>query len=292
MRVGSMSIMFREQLGTDAHISYTESMRRIKAAGFEAVDLNLCQLCAFKTDLHRDNWEEYAQEIKKTAEELDLALPQCHLPFRSAKVKWKTPEDLEFYKKMVYRAIDVAVYLGFPWGVLHAEPLRNKALDKKQKFKENHAFNDPFIEYALKKGLGIALENGRAVKGGDDVTDYCSRVEDLVELIDSYNDDRVGACWDTGHANTVYSDQWEPLHVLGSRLHCTHIDDNRGGDDLHLLPFDGTVNWERVIGALYDIDYKGDLVLEVSSNYHTPDALKDEVARHACVRANYLRGMK
>lgn len=290
MNVGSMSILFREQLGTQEHISYTESMRRIRAAGFESVDLNLCQLCAFKTDLHRDDWEKYAQEMKRTADELGLRLPQCHLPFRSGKVKWKTPEEWDFYCKMVYRAIDVAVYMGFPWAVLHAEPMREKDLTKQQKAAANHDLNDPFIEYALKKGLNIALENVRSTKKGP-LVDYCSEAEDLAELIDSYHDERVGACWDTGHANATYTDQWEPLHVIGKRLRCTHIDDNRGTDDLHLLPFDGTVKWDRVMGALRDIGYPGDLILEVYANLYTPNDMKDETARHAFYRASCLMNL-
>lgn len=288
MHVGSMSILFREQLGTPQHISYVESMKRIKAAGFESVDFNLCQLAAYKTDLHRDDWEKYAEEMAVTAKELSLRLPQCHLPFRSGRVKWKTPEEWDFYCKMVYRAIDVAVYMGFPWAVLHAEGMRDKDWTKAQKKQANHELNDPFIEYALKKGLNIALENVRSTKSGD-MVDYCSKAEDLVELIDSYNDARIGACWDTGHANAGYDDQWEPLHIVGHRLHATHIDDNRGTEDLHLIPFDGTVKWDRVMAALRDIKYDGDLILEVYANKYTPDDLKDETARHAFYRASQLR---
>ena len=89
MRVGTMSILFREHLGTGEHMSHVESLRCAKAAGFDVVDLNLCQICGHKTTLHLDTWQKDAEEIRRTAEELGISLPQCHLPIKSTKVKWQ-----------------------------------------------------------------------------------------------------------------------------------------------------------------------------------------------------------
>lgn len=283
MQFGTMSILFREQLGTDAHIGYVESMKRVKAAGFDTIDLNLCQLCAHKTTLHLPTWQRDAEEIAQTAHDLGLNLPQCHLPFKSAKVKWQSAEEYAYYIEMFYRAVDVAAIIGFPWAVVHPDRYFNRGeMDFETLLAENHREYDPLVEYALKKGVNIAFENMN--KGP------FSKAEELVEYIDSYHDDRVGACWDTGHANMYYSggDQWEPLHIVGHRLHATHIADNRGKDDLHLLPWEGTVNWPRVIAALKDIRYPGALILEPSLNYHTPDDLKDLCGRHACEIARHL----
>lgn len=276
MRFGTMSILFREQLGTDAHIDYIECMKRVKAAGFDAIDLNLCQLCAHKTTLHLPTWQKDAEEIAQTARDLQLALPQCHLPFKSVKVKWQSEEDYAYYIRMFYRAIDVAAIIGFPWAVVHPDRYAARGeMTFEELVRENHKEYDPLVEYALKKGVGIAFENMN--KG------YFADAHELVAYIDSYKDDRVGACWDTGHGNMYYQggDQWEPLHIVGHRLHATHIDDNRAKDDLHLLPWEGTVNWPRVIAALQDIRYDGTLILEGFINLFAPEDLKDENGRHA-----------
>ena len=279
MRVGTMSILFREQLGTGEHIGYVECMERVKRAGFDVIDLNLCQLCAHKTTLHQDNWQQETEKIGEAAARLNLSLPQCHLPFKSAKVKWQSPEDYAYYMQMFYRAIDVAAMLKFPWAVVHPDRYFNipesAEWDLDKFIAENHKEYDPLVEYALKKGVGIAFENMN--KG------RFALAEELVAYIDSYHDDRVGACWDTGHANMYYKggDQWEPLHVVGHRLHATHIHDNRAKDDLHLLPFEGTIDWPRVVAALRDIHYTGDFVSEAGCNYHTPEFMKDYTARHA-----------
>ena len=108
-------------------------------------------------------------------------------------------------------------------------------------------------------------------------------------MIDSYGDDRIGACWDTGHAHSCYADQYEPLLKLGPRLHCTHINDNLGGPgDHHLIPFSGAVNWESVMKALREINYSGDLILESFINRSTPNVLKDDMARAAYLAERYL----
>jgi len=278
MRVGTMSILFREQLGTGEHIGYVECLKRVKAAGFDVVDLNLCQICGHKTTLHLDSWQKDAEEIARTAHDLGLSLPQCHLPFKSVKVKWQEPEDYKYFIEMFYRAIDVAAVIGFPWAVIHPDRYFNipesENWDLETFIRKNHEEYDPLVEYALKKGVGIAFENMNRGR--------FSQAEELVAYIDSYHDDRVGACWDTGHANMHYKggDQWDPLHVVGHRLHATHIHDNRAKDDLHLLPYDGTINWPRVVAALRDIQYTGDFVSEAGSNFWTPNDMKDYVGRH------------
>ncbi|MBQ2029188.1 MAG: sugar phosphate isomerase/epimerase [Clostridia bacterium] len=276
MRIGTMSILFREQNGTSEHIGYVESLQRIRRAGFEVADLNLCQLCAHKTTLHQDNWQEETEKIAEAVKTLCISLPQCHLPFKSKKVRWESPEDYAYYIKMFYRAIDVAVMLGIPWAVVHPErSADHPGFTRAQHLAANHKEYDALVDYALGKGLKIAFENMRMGYGSD--------AEDLVELIDSFHDIRIGACWDTGHANTHYKkgDQWDALHIIGNRLHCTHIDDNRGDEDLHLLPWEGMVDWARVIAALRDINYSGDLILEGFINLFAPDSLKDENGRHA-----------
>ena len=287
MKTGAMTILFREIPGEERHIQHIEAMTRIKNAGFDAADLNLCLLAAHKNPYYDDNWQREADKVAEAAANIGIELPQCHLPFKSAKVKWRTPEDYAYYIEMFRRAIDVAARIGIPWGVIHPECFRNTELTKEEKLRLNHEEYDGLIDYALSRGLNIAYENMRSRAGNN----YCSTAEDLCTLIDSYGDRRIGACWDTGHANTCYRDQYEPLVTVGERLHCTHIDDNTGSDeDLHLAPFGGTIKWESVCRALRDIKYQNPLMLEVFVNRHAPDALKDGIAAAAHSAAAYLAG--
>ena len=272
-----MTLLFRDIRGSKDKMPIDEAVRRIAAAGFEAVDANLVMICNNTLRLHTDDWKYEAEKIALAVQETGIELAQCHLPFKGKKVKWHTPEELAYYYEMFYRAIDVAGFLGIPWGVIHPERFIGQNLSDEECCRINHETNDKYIEYALNKGVNIAYENMvLGAKAG-----YCAYIDQLVDLIDSYADPRIGACLDTGHANMVYDDQYEPILKLGHRLHCTHINDNLGKDDLHLPPFSGTVKWESVIKGLREINYPGVLNLEIGINNSATDNLKDAGAKYA-----------
>ena len=290
MKIGAMSILFREQQNTSAHITHSECLKRMKNAGFDAADLNLCLIATRRTPLHLDDWKRDADLTAKSIEELGLSVKQCHLPFKGAKQILKTPEDHEFYDKMFYRAIDVASYLGIPWGVIHPETYRKRDWSFEEKLERNHKVNDAYIEYALSKNVNIAYEN---MPHKDGTYNFCTCAEELCELIDSYRDTRVGACWDTGHGN-LYSpvDQYDQIVKLGSRLHAIHVHDNAGkNEDQHVPMLFGTVNWERVVSALRDVNYTGDFIMELHLHDNSPEFLKDKYAHCFFESAKYILGL-
>lgn len=98
--------------------------------------------------------------------------------------------------------------------------------------------------------------------------------EYLAALLEHFKDDpNVGLCWDSGH-ETCYSQRdllAEPWH--GAKLMATHLNDNlgirdfygkrAGDDDLHLLPFDGIVDWQDVAGRLNRWNYSDILMFEL-----------------------------
>ena len=277
MKLCGMTLLYRDIRGSKDKMPIDEAVRRIAAAGFDAVDANLVMICNNTLRLHTDDWKYEAEKIALAVQETGIELAQCHLPFKGKKVKWHTPEELAYYYEMFYRAIDVAGFLGIPWGVIHPERFIGQNLSDEECCRLNHETNDKYIEYALNKGVNIAYENmALGAKAG-----YCAYIDQLVDLIDSYADPRIGACLDTGHANMVYDDQYEPILKLGHRLHCTHINDNLGKDDLHLAPFSGTVKWESVIKGLREINYPGVLNLEIGLNNSATDNLKDAGAKYA-----------
>ena len=287
MKLCGMTLLYRDIRGSKDKMPIDEAVRRIAAAGFDAVDANLVMICNKTLRLHTDDWKYEAEKIALAVQETGIELVQCHLPFKGKKVKWHTPEELAYYYEMFYRAIDVAGFLGIPWGVIHPERFIGQNLSDEECCRINHATNDKYIEYALNKGVNIAYENMTlGAKAG-----YCAYIDQLVDLIDSYADPRIGACLDTGHANMVYNDQYEPILKLGHRLHCTHINDNLGKDDLHLPPFSGTVKWESVIKGLREINYPGVLNLEIGINNSATDNLKDAGAKYALVTLKAIEAL-
>jgi sugar phosphate isomerase/epimerase len=101
-------------------------------------------------------------------------------------------------------------------------------------------------ERAARAGVKLAVENlpmrGTPRPGG--------RIEDTLRMIDGLGD-HVGVCFDVGHSNANVDDPVTEIRTVGERIFCVHIQDNDGlGQDQHLVPGEGTVDWPRVIDAL------------------------------------------
>ena len=110
-------------------------------------------------------------------------------------------------------------------------------------------------DHASGDGLVICVENmPPGVHPG-------SRMKDLAELVRELNRPEVGLAIDTGHAHLVDSPASE-TRLSGEFLRTTHVHDNDGRQDAHLPPGLGSVDWEKWIGSLDEIGYKGPIMLE------------------------------
>ncbi|MBQ7638987.1 MAG: TIM barrel protein [Clostridia bacterium] len=116
------------------------------------------------------------------------------------------------------------------------------------------------ITEARKYGVTIAFENTE----GEEYLDA---------LLKNFGDlENVGFCWDSGH-EMCYNRGADLLKKYGKLLVCTHINDNLGikdtggkttwRDDLHLLPFDGIIDWEYNARRLVRENYVGTLTFEL-----------------------------
>lgn len=115
------------------------------------------------------------------------------------------------------------------------------------------------VDFAESKQVKIALEN----------LDNNSLIH-FRYLLDNIKSSNFGFCYDVGHHN-LYSKNVDLLSLYGDRLIAVHLHDNYGdyeyGDDyshdLHMVPFDGNVDYANVIQELKECKYKGVLMLEV-----------------------------
>ena len=140
-------------------------------------------------------------------------------------------------------------------------------------------FYSPFVDYAKKVNLKVAVENlfeGRTVEGPTDFvsrTRYTSYVEEQIAVIEKFNDPIVTGCWDFGHGRVTYRhDYMEALKRVGKYITSTHVHDNFWGQDLHNMPFHGDVKWEEVMAYLKEINYPGKFTMEAVYGSF-PDAL-------------------
>jgi len=96
---------------------------------------------------------------------------------------------------------------------------------------------------------------------------------ELVEVVRRCRRERIGFCFDTGHAHMA-GDEAAALRSVGSLLRMVHASDNNGRLDEHLLCFDGAVDWAGVGGELRAMDFDGPFMFEV---FFTADQLRPKL---------------
>lgn len=137
-----------------------------------------------------------------------------------------------------------------------------------------------FLDIASKYRVALAIE-----------TDG-KNSERLLEFIDGTDPKACGICFDTGHAQ-INMGAAELARLLGRRVICTHIHDNRcvpsaceGGvrtfaearrmhaiyskEDAHLLPFEGVIAWPELLQVLWDSGYRGRFTYETGHAEELP----------------------
>jgi sugar phosphate isomerase/epimerase len=102
-----------------------------------------------------------------------------------------------------------------------------------------------------------------------------SRARSLVHFVEEDLDGLgVGICLDFGHAH-IDGDVVEAVETVSEHVIATHMHDNGGRADDHLMPMEGTIDWAGALTAVQKIGYDGPLVFEVGA--HGPS--KESLAR-------------
>ena len=104
------------------------------------------------------------------------------------------------------------------------------------------------VKHAEKLGVIIALEN----------TVWPGYIEFILDNIKSPN---LQVCFDSGHNHVYFRDGFD-FKKFKDKIACIHLHDNDQTKDLHLLPFDGTIDWSEIADNLKKANYKGEIACE------------------------------
>ncbi len=85
----------------------------------------------------------------------------------------------------------------------------------------------------------------------------------LVELIESDIDAELGICMDVGHARLM-GDVVDAIETCSGHLITTHLHDNRGRNDDHLVPGKGAIDWDATTVAFQKVGYDGVWMFELA----------------------------
>lgn len=262
-------------LWTDMLAEYPpeDAIRLIGEAGFRCVEFGL----SHERDYLEGKEDEGArlQRIRRAAEEAGVQIVQMH-----GRLFNLCDQDSEENIAAAHRSLRRAGALGVKWVVLHPGSDKLAGADPEvlawTRQRNLSVFRD-FLKTAEEAGTGIAIENmiGSSYGGR-----FGATTADIIWLVDELQSDRVGICWDTGHAELSKIAQGPALRAIGQRLVALHIADNDGLQDRHWAPLRGQVPWKEVLAALRDIGYAGPFNLEVPGEATaTPTPAKPEKMR-------------
>jgi len=217
------------------------------------------------------------------AKELGLIYQSVHAPFGGCECIWQPGERGERYIDTLCRCAedcaryDIPVFIVHPFIGFHDHTPTDIGVERYLRL----------IDRAERLGVKAAYEN---VEGD----------EYLAAIMSAASSPAAGFCLDTGH-EVCYNRSKDRLALYGDRLIATHFNDNLGirttdgsitpADDLHLLPFDGVVDWQGVMERIRAHGYSGILTFELKvkggkehAAYQnmTPEEYYAEAFRRAC----------
>ena len=243
-------------------IGEKKAIELVAKAGFDAWDFSMFAMAkydkttggVFDSDhpLHTNNYAAFAKELKYVADEYGIVCNQSHAPFPSI------GKEMRYYLK---RAIECTAIVGGKICVIHPENTKSA--------EENAEMYFELLPFAKDHGVKIATENMWGWDKENDVASSaaCSHHDDFVKHLRAVNDPSFVACLDIGHAamRGLNTSVREMILALGADLQALHIHDNDLHRDNHQIPFSMKIDFNDMLLALAEIDYKGYFTLEADT---------------------------
>lgn len=192
------------------------------------------------------------------AKSMGLNIVYYHISNNHSNDLWAVGESVDKFMQGVIDQIELCGKHKIPIAVMHCAQGSPSDFPLKPNKQGLNNFKK-ILDVAKKCNVKIALENID-----------CFSIKNLHYLLDNINDDNLGFCYDAGHHH-LYNAKKNLLKKYANRVFATHLHDNLmdwhfGYDytrDLHRLPFDGKIDFEKVCQRLKKANYNGIVMLEV-----------------------------
>jgi sugar phosphate isomerase/epimerase len=250
--------------GVSTHLYVADRLDRdhlveIAAHGFDAVEV-------FGLRSHFDYRDRRAAvALAEWLEDTRLTLHSMHAPIAAsyANGKWKDSITLaaadEAQRKAAVdeftAALEVAAAVPYQVLVAHCG-----VPDPYGAATDNHRGSlvrslEELSPVAARYGVRLAIEV---------IPNELSTPSALVDLIESDIDAHgLGICVDTGHARLM-GDVVEAIETCSGHVITTHLHDNRGRGDDHLVPGKGVIDWDSTTLAFQKVGYDGVWMFELA----------------------------
>jgi sugar phosphate isomerase/epimerase len=251
-----------------------DHVMEIAAHGFEAVEL-------FATRTHVDYHNPaVVADLQQWLAEAGLQLHGIHAPItesysggrpgRSISIASPDADERAFAVAETERALQIARRIPARVLVAHLGVPRTEAAAGENSRDAARRSVEELQRLAQPLGVQIAIEV---------IPNELSRPGSLVHFIeeDLASDDEpacgdAGICLDFGHAH-LDGDLIDAIETVSGHLVTTHVHDNRGRVDDHLVPFEGTIDWESAMTSVQKVGYDGTLVFEIAAHGSAKETL-------------------
>ena len=250
--------------GISTHLYHDRRLERghlaqIAGYGFETIEL-------FATRSHFDYRSDPAvADLGRWLKETGLMLNSVHAPItdifggpgpRTTYSNAVTANDRrEAAVRETEAALGIAKTIPFDVMVLHlGTPANMKNADDNHRGAAIRSL-DEICRLAEPLGVRVAVEV---------IPNRLSDPASLVAMLDDELDvDRPGICLDFGHAHLL-GDVADAVETVAEHIIATHVHDNHGRDDEHLVPYRGSIDWDQALVTMHKIGYEGTYLMELA----------------------------
>jgi sugar phosphate isomerase/epimerase len=267
MRFGISTHLSRDRRLEQGHLE------QIASHGFEAIEL-------FATRSHFDYADDGA--IAKLADwlsETGLSLTSVHAPITTSAANGQRGERFSnavadnARRQAAVRETEAALQIArrIPFNVLVVHLGTPSAKSQPGDNTRASAFRsaEEICRLAEPLGVRVALEV---------IPNELSTAASLVAMLERDLDaPHAGICLDFGHAHLM-GDVADAVETAAEHLIATHVHDNRRKDDEHLVPYQGSINWDMVLMTMQKIGYDATYLMELA-NTSAPAPVLEEARR-------------
>ena len=138
----------------------------------------------------------------------------------------------------IKRALDLVEHVPFRYCVQHVA--RPRDIPDQRRWDAAFSSLELLSLFARQRGVTLALEN---------TPGEMASPANLKHFLEQTRLTNVKLCFDVGHAH-LESGVAAGLEAIRDLVVTTHIHDNRGERDDHVLPYEGTIDWNGALAAL------------------------------------------
>ena len=255
------------------------ALRGIKQAGFEGVEILADVPHAYPDAIDAS----LTNEVKRELETLGLAVSNINVncsfgywkdappePYFEPGLISPNPQHRADRTRLIMKALEfardvgaknVSITSGRMLGGMPPEPAARQFAESIR----------PILDRADKLDVNVGIECEPGL--------YLEYVAELREWIDRLNHPRLGANLDIGHSQVIGESIPDVVKMLNNRIWNMHVEDIPGRKHYHMIPGQGTLDWQGLKRALEEIRYPNFLTVELYTHWQNPQEAADQSYR-------------